>query len=304
MGWRSEYSWFADGSVAAALISLVPAIAFAQIDTGVIVGTVRDSSGAAVPGATVRLVNGKTRTTVDAVSDEHGLFRADGLLPGPYRLETTLDGFEAAVQQVALEDGRPATVELTLMPARLTEGVVVTARRVEEAAQDVPIPLSVLNRNLVENAGAFNVNRLKELIPTVQFYSTNPRNSAINIRGLGAPFGLTNDGLEPGVGLYIDGVFYARPASATLDFLDVERIEVLRGPQGTLFGKNTTAGAINVTTRKPSFTRESDFELNVGDRGFVQAKASLTSPLGKKVAGRLSFSGTQRDGTRPQRQDQ
>ena len=167
----------------------------------------------------------------------------------------------------------------------------------------MPIPLSVVNRNLVENAGAFNVNRLKELIPTVQFYSTNPRNSAINIRGLGAPFGLTNDGLEPGVGLYIDGVFYARPASATLDFLDVERIEVLRGPQGTLFGKNTTAGAINVTTRKPSFTRASDFELNVGDLGFVQAKASVTSPLGSKVAGRLSFSGTQRDGTRLQRED-
>ena len=120
--------------------------------------------------------------------------------------------------------------------------MVVTARRVEEAAQEVPIPLSVVDGDLVENAGAFNVNRLKELIPTVQFYSTNPRNSAINIRGLGAPFGLTNDGLEPGVGLYIDGVFYARPASATLDFLDVERIEVLRGPQGTLFGKNTTAG--------------------------------------------------------------
>ena len=131
----------------------------------------------------------------------------------------------------------------------------------------------------------------------MQFYSTNPRNSAVTIRGLGAPFGLTNDGLEPGVGLYIDGVFYARPASATLDFLDVERIEVLRGPQGTLFGKNTTAGAINVTTRKPSFTSGGDFELNVGDLGFVQAKASVTGPLGRKVAGRVSFSGTQRDGT-------
>ena len=116
----------------------------------------------------------------------------------------------------------------------------------------------------------------------MQFYSTNPRNSAINIRGLGAPFGLTNDGIEPGVGLYIDGVFYARPASATLDFLDVERIEVLRGPQGTLFGKNTTAGAINVTTRKPSFTRGGDVELNFGNLGFVQAKASVTGPLGEQ----------------------
>jgi iron complex outermembrane receptor protein len=157
--------------------------------------------------------------------------------------------------------------------------------------------VSVVSGDLVANTGAFNVNRLKELIPTVQFYSTNPRNSAINIRGLGAPFGLTNDGIEPGVGLYIDGVFFARPASATLNFLDVERIEVLRGPQGTLFGKNTTAGAINVTTRKPSFTPEGDVEINYGDLGFAQAKASVAGRLFPKVAGRLSFSGTQRDGT-------
>jgi iron complex outermembrane receptor protein len=136
------------------------------------------------------------------------------------------------------------------------------------------------------------------MIPTVQFYSTIPRNSSINIRGLGAPFGLTNDGIEPGVGLYIDGVFYARPASASLDFVDVERIEVLRGPQGTLFGKNTTSGAINVTTRKPTFRPESDFEVNYGSLDFVQAKASVSGPLfSQKLAGRLSFSGTQRDGT-------
>ena len=280
----------------AALALILSGSASAQT-TSTIVGTVRDAAGGAVPGATVRAVNEKTRGAVDAVSDQQGVYRINSLAPGTYRLETTLDGFEAAVRQVALESGQTAEIELTLTPARLTEGVVVTARRVEEAAQDVPIPLSVVDRNLVENAGAFNVNRLKELIPTVQFYSTNPRNSAINIRGLGAPFGLTNDGLEPGVGLYIDGVFHARPASATLDFLDVERVEVLRGPQGTLFGKNTTAGAINVTTRKPSFTRGADFELNVGDAGFVQAKASATTPLGRAVAVRLSFSGTQRDGT-------
>jgi iron complex outermembrane receptor protein len=107
---------------------------------------------------------------------------------------------------------------------------------------------------------------------------------------------LTNDGLEPGVGLYIDGVFYARPASATSDFLDVDQVEVLRGPQGTLFGKNTSAGAINVTTRKPSFTPATEVEINYGNLGFVQAKASITGPLTKDVAGRLSFSGTQRDG--------
>lgn len=266
------------------------------VSQGTISGFVRGSSGAAIPGALVRVINEATDRSVDAVSGEEGTYRAGPLTPGRYRVDTTLEGFEPVSRQVTLAAGVGALVDITLMPARITEGVVVSARRVEEVAQEVPIPLSVVSGKVIADAGAFNVNRLKELIPTVQFYSTNPRNSAINIRGLGAPYGLTNDGIEPGVGLYIDGVFYARPAAAALDFLDVERIEVLRGPQGTLFGKNTTAGAVNVTTRKPSFTPSTDFELNFGNVGFVQAKASLTGPIGRQLAWRLSFSGTQRDG--------
>jgi iron complex outermembrane receptor protein len=286
-----------DVVAAALIVALLQADTVAQTGTSTIAGIVRDSSGAAIPGAIVRVVSEDGGATVEAVSDGQGAYRAAALSPGQYRVETTLDGFETAARRLVLEGGQTAAVDVTLNPARFTQSVVVTARRVEELAQEVPIPVSVVRGDLVADAGAFNVNRLKEMIPTVQFYSTNPRNSAINIRGLGAPFGLTNDGIEPGVGLYIDGVFYARPASATLDFLDVDRVEVLRGPQGTLFGKNTTAGAINVTTRKPSFTRGSEFELNYGDFGFVQAKASITGPLFKKFAGRLSFSGTQRDGT-------
>lgn len=174
--------------------------------------------------------------------------------------------------------------------------ITVTARRVSEDVQTAPIPISVVSGDRVSDSGAFNTNRLKELVPTLQFYTSNPRNSAINIRGLGAPYGLANDGIEPGVGLYVDGVFYARPAAATLDFIDVRQIEVLRGPQGTLYGKNTTAGAINVTTRKPTFTPEGTAELSYGNYGFLQAKASISGPLSDTVAARLSFSGTQRDG--------
>src|SRR5690606_20874299 len=151
-------------------------------------------------------------------------------------------------------------------------------------------------RRVLFRSAAFNVSRLQNIVPSLQFYSTNPRNTFVTIRGLGLPFGLTNDGIETGVGYYVDGVFYARPAAATLDFIDVERIEVLRGPQGTLFGKNTTSGAILITTRKPSFTPELDFELSYGDDNYTQAKASITGPLGERVAGRLSFSGTQREG--------
>ena len=279
------------------IATLTVSAARADVPSGSIAGSIRDASGAAIPGATIRAINENTGAIAEAVSDAEGAYRTAALPAGPYRIEISLDGFEAVARRTVVAAGQTTAIDVSLVPSKVTEAVVVTARRVEEVAQEVPIPLSVVDGKLAAGAGAFNVNRLKELIPTVQFYSTNPRNSAINIRGLGAPFGLTNDGLEPGVGLYVDGVFYARPASATLDFLDVERIEVLRGPQGTLFGKNTTAGAINVTTRKPAFSRSTEVELNLGDLDFVQLKASVTGPLGKKVAGRLSFSGTRRDGT-------
>lgn len=174
--------------------------------------------------------------------------------------------------------------------------VVVTSRRRRELLQHVPIPVSVVSGALAEESGAFNVNRLKELVPTVQLYSSNPRNTGLSIRGLGTTFGLTNDGIDPGVGFYVDGVYYARTAATTLDFIDVEQIEVLRGPQGTLFGKNTVAGAFNVTTRKPSFVPEGRAELSYGNYGYIQAKASVSGPLTDHLAARLSFSGTQRDG--------
>lgn len=177
------------------------------------------------------------------------------------------------------------------------EAVTVTARRREEQLQDVPLPITVVDAKLLDETGSFNVARLQQLAPTIQFYSSNPRNSAANIRGLGAPFGLTNDGIEQGVGLYVDDVYYSRAASSTFDFLDVERIEVLRGPQGTLYGKNTTAGAINITTKAPTFTPEATAEITAGNLGFYQAKTALSGPLSDSVAGRLAASFTNRHGT-------
>ena len=278
-------------------IVLLPAAAMAQSGTSTISGVVKDSSGAPAPGATIVIASGTARV-VEAVSDEQGAFRASALSPGQYRLETTLTGFETAVRQVVLAADQVLTVDVTLTPAGLTDAVVVTARRSEEIAQDVPIALSVLSGRQIENSGAFNVNRLQQVAPTIQFYTTNQRNSFLNIRGLGLPFGLANDGIEVGVGMYVDGVFHSRPAAATLDFVDVERLEVLRGPQGTLFGKNTTAGALNITTRAPNFSRkEADFELSYGSLDFVQFKGSITGPLTDKIAGRLSFSITDREGT-------
>ena len=175
--------------------------------------------------------------------------------------------------------------------------IVVTARRRSETAQDVPIAISVVGGDQIDSTGAFNIGRLQQLAPTVQFYSSNPRNSAVNIRGIGAPFGLTNDGIEQGVGIYVDDVYYARVASATLDFLDVAQIEILRGPQGTLYGKNTTAGAVNITTNQPTFDFEGKAELSVGNLNFQQAKAAISGPLSETLAARVAISATSRRGT-------
>ncbi len=175
--------------------------------------------------------------------------------------------------------------------------IYVTARRRAEQAQNVPIPLSVVGVKELDSTGSFNVQRLQQLQPSLQFYSTNPRNSSVNIRGLGAPLGLTNDGIDQGVGVYIDQVYLSRVAAATLDFLDVQQIETLRGPQGTLYGKNTVAGAINITSKAPSFTFGGRAEVSLGNLEFKQAKATITGPLADNVAIRLGIATTSRRGT-------
>src|SRR5690606_30106464 len=183
-----------------------------------------------------------------------------------------------------------SVIELSPSVENLNE-VVVTSRRRREQLQDIPLPVSLIRSATIEDAGAFNVSRIKEIVPTVQLYASNARNTTLNIRGLGSTYGLTNDGIDPGVGFYLDGVYMARPAATWLDFIDIEQIEVLRGPQGTLFGKNTTAGAFNITSRLPYFHPEANFEVSYGNYGFIQGKASLTGPLIKdKLAARVSFS--------------
>jgi iron complex outermembrane receptor protein len=253
-------------------------------------GIIKSTDGFPVASATVAIKNAKSF----AVADVIGYFKIASPEKFPVVLIISSVGYTAV--EVSLDTFPKAKLNILLVDENQLTELVITSRRRQEAAQDVPIAISVIGGKQVDEAGAFNVNRLKELVPSLQLYSSNPRNTGINIRGLGSPFGLTNDGLDPGVGFYVDGVYYARPAAATLDFIDIEQIEVLRGPQGTLFGKNTTSGAFNITTRKPSFKSGANFEVSYGNYSFVQAKASITGALSKKIAGRISFSGTNRNG--------
>ncbi|MEG3151907.1 TonB-dependent receptor [Sphingomonas sp. ZT3P38] len=188
-------------------------------------------------------------------------------------------------------------------PAGDAEGlpdITVTARRRVEDAQKIPGSLSVIGGDLLDRSYTVNTAQLSLLVPSLNYSSANPRNTAFTIRGLGSSVvavSQANDGLEPGVGYYVDQVYHARPATAAFDFSDIERIEVLRGPQGTLFGKNSTAGAISISSRAPTFTPEAQEEVSIGSFNFVQARVAASGPLiGDTVAGRISAVMTRRDG--------
>lgn len=254
-------------------------------------GIVTNAQNTPLQGATILIKETKRNTN----SDSEGKFTLEVANPLPLTIEVQLEGYQT--ETIVLSEKLNIPLEIKLNEENKLVEVVITSRRRIEKIQNVPIPISVVSGKRAEEAGAFNPNRLKELIPSVQLYSSNGRNTTLNIRGLGSAFGLTNDGIDPGVGFYVDGVYYARPAATAIDFVDIERIEVLRGPQGTLFGKNTTAGAFNITTRAPSFTSGASFETSYGNYNYIQAKASITGPISKNLAARISFSGTQRDGT-------
>jgi iron complex outermembrane receptor protein len=255
-------------------------------------GSIKDQKGLPVNAATVKIKG----SNVFTVADAKGLFTLTNLPDPPFIVEISSVGYTTSELQIT--DLKNSKLEILLVDNNELTEVVITSRRRLETAQNVPIAISVITGKQAEDAGAFNVNRLKELVPSVQLYSSNPRNTTLNIRGMGSTFGLTNDGIDPGVGFYVDGVYYARPAATALDFIDIDQVEVLRGPQGTLFGKNTTAGAFNITTRAPRTTPGATLEISYGNYGFLQARTSVTGALtkNKKLTGRLSFSGSQRNG--------
>jgi iron complex outermembrane recepter protein len=274
------------------LFSLVAGSAVPQNNPVQVSGIVIDKeSGDYLIGAIVK-VKGSTE---GSSTDLSGKFSFTTAQTYPLTLEISSNEYDP-VELIIQNEAKELVLSLSPKVKDINE-VVVTARRRDEKAQDIPIPIAVLNGAKVAESGSFNVNRVKELVPSVQLYSSNPRNTTLNIRGLGSTYGLTNDGVDPGVGFYVDGVYYSRAAATTLDFIDIEQIEVLRGPQSTLFGKNTTAGSFNITSKKPLFKPGALFEISYGNYGFIQAKVSVTGPLNKKLATRISFSGTQRDGT-------
>ena len=173
--------------------------------------------------------------------------------------------------------------------------VVVTARRESERAQDIPVAVAAMPAKALEQNRAYTLADVQALVPSMVAFQSNARNSSIGIRGIGVSSAA--DGLDTTVGVYVDGVYLGRPGMALEDLIDVDQLEVLRGPQGTLFGRNAAAGVVNITTKVPSFTPDLTVEGSYGNFDYEQLRASVSGPLvDGLVAARLTAFTTHRDG--------
>jgi len=175
--------------------------------------------------------------------------------------------------------------------------IIVTATKREQSIQDVPIAVSAFQADELENRGIEELEDLNQISPSISVYNSNSSSNGgtLRIRGVGTTG--NNPGLESAVGTFIDGVYRSRSGQAFQDFVDVERIEILRGPQGTLFGKNTSAGAVSVITKKPAFEFGGHVAVSYGNFNAKKVQASLTGPiLDDVLAFRFSGAWRQQDG--------
>lgn len=194
----------------------------------------------------------------------------------------------------AQDEAQPAAQERAEEPTTLA-AMVVTAQKREEALQDVPIVINVLPEQLLLDTGVRDIKDMQVLVPGLTVTSTqSAAQTTARIRGIGTVG--DNPGLESSVGIVIDGVYRARNSVGFGDLGELERIEVLKGPQGTVFGKNTSAGVINVVTRRPSYTQEVEGEVTVGNYGLVGVGGSYNDALGDNAAFRVYATKRQRDG--------
>ena len=178
------------------------------------------------------------------------------------------------------------------------EPIIVTATLRAMDVQDIPLAVTAVAPEALERQGVNDIKNLAAISPSINIQSsqTETQGTSIKIRGVGTTG--NNTGLESSVGVFIDGVYQSRPGVALGDLVDLERLEILRGPQGTLFGRNTSAGALNVTTKRPSLsTTEGFVNASYGNYNFMNLQAGVSVPVVQDVAG-LRVSGTwrKRDG--------
>ena len=173
--------------------------------------------------------------------------------------------------------------------------IIVTATKRPQTLQEVPVAVSVVGAETIEKANVKDLLDLQTSVPSLRITQLqNSSQTNFTVRGFGN--GANNPGIESSVGVFIDGVYRSRSAAAILDLPTLERVEILRGPQSTLFGKNVSAGAISITTKRPEYEWGGSVEASYGNYSSVNFRGSLTGPISETLAFRVSGSTNNRDG--------
>lgn len=180
--------------------------------------------------------------------------------------------------------------------AKQLEAVTVSARRRDESLEKVPVAVSAFTEEDMRDLQANNIDGLQGAVPNMNIVQGRGSSSAVNIfiRGIGQPDALQT--FDPGVGMYVDDVYYSRIQGALIGLFDVQRVEVLRGPQGTLYGKNSTGGAVKIVTKNPTDTPEGSVEATFGNEGRREGKFYVSGPLGGAWSASLAGAAVKTDG--------
>jgi iron complex outermembrane receptor protein len=234
-------------------------------------GKVSDNNAQPIEGATVHLLNTNTGTSTDA----NGNFTLAGVSAGKYRLSVTAIGYASIQLDIALnESNEPLIIRLAEATTHL-DGIVVTAQKAEEDMQKVPFSISALSSRKVTEFRLWNVKDITAIVPNL--YSANPGDN----RNVTSIRGITSTSYDPAVATYVDGVNQFSLDTYIAQLFDVERIEVLRGPQGTLYGRNAMAGVINVITKEPGNDFRGFVETTIGNYGQQRHAFGIRAPLVK-----------------------
>jgi len=255
-------------------------------------GVVRDTTGSVLPGVTVAVTGAALAAPRTVVTDERGRYEVDTLPGGRYRVTAAVKDFEPWSSEVDVGAG-PAKLDVVLSLSSFSDRVTVTATKTGVAdVQTTPLAITVLPARTLEEMGVQTAEGLAGVVPSVTM-SQHTGGAQVTIRGIGT--NSTVAGADPSSTVHLDGVYLGRPAMVFADFLDVERVEVLRGPQGTLYGRNSVGGTINIVTRPPTQMLEASVRLTAGDYDKRRGEGALSGPL---VKGKLMGSVALLRGTR------
>ena len=201
----------------------------------------------------------------------------------------------AFAQDTTVPPSEPAESPVEAAAVEDSDVIVVTAQGRQQALQDVPISVTAVGGEALKNSGATDIRQLNQLAPSLLVSSTGSEaNGSARIRGIGTVG--DNPGLESSVAVFIDGVYRSRSGIGLNELGEIDRIEVLRGPQGTLFGRNASAGLINILSKKPSYTLGGYGEATIGNYNLRRISGGITGPLSDTVAFRIEGVGVKRDG--------